>query len=315
MNSTLDLTGAVCEPSKGPRNWKTTARRLASLETQWIHNTSFQAPDAEQEILQSFDLAETQALSAETWNPVRALPAHLARMCEAPLLKPEAERLLFRRMNFAKYRADQLRRQLNPDRPDRAVIRKLESWLAVARTDRDRIVQANLRLVVSLAKKFATPTFSFDTLLSEGIVTLLKAVEKFDYDRGYRFSTYATLAVRRSLYRWVKQSHRDQQRFATAESECLEATADPGGAPSLSEQRYCELSRALAELLERLDPRERQIISRRFGLERHGEVPSLQQLAGEFGVCKERIRQLERRALDRLRVMADEMQLSSGPVE
>ena len=79
--------------------------------------------------------------------------------------------------------------------------------------------------------------------------------------------------------------------------------------------RYRELSQALAELLERLDARERQIISRRFGLEYNGQIPSLQDLAVEFGVCKERIRQLEKRALDRLRAMAGDMHLLSFPAE
>lgn len=302
-------------PAKGPRNWKAAARKLAALETQWIHNESFQATDAEQVILNSSELTPADAPTVQSWKPVRTLPAHLARLCEAALLQPEEERLLFRRMNFAKYRADQLRRQLDPARPSRALIDRVEALLQRARADRDRIVQANLRLIVSLAKKFTTPVFSFDALLSEGIATLLKAVEKFDYARGYRFSTYATLAVRRSLYRWVKQTHRDQQRFAAADEQSLEHTADAASTDGLSERRYRELSQALTGLLERLNPREREIISRRFGLSHDGDLPSLQQLAGEFGVCKERIRQLERRALDRLRVMAEAMHLPPFPAE
>ena len=301
--------------SKDSPAWKSRARKLASLETQWIHNESFQSPDAELAILNLGALGQAPAPNHQSWKPVRTLPAHLARLCEAALLKPEEERLLFRRMNYAKYRSDQLRRQLDPARPDRGLIRKLESLLEQARADRDRIVQANLRLIVSLAKKFATPAFTFDVLLSEGIATLLKAVEKFDYNRGYRFSTYATLAVRRSLYRWVKQAHRDQQRFASAEDNTFQATPESGSGGGLTEVRYRELSQALAGLLERLDTRERQIISRRFGLEYNGEIPSLQDLAVEFGVCKERIRQLEKRALDRLRAMAGDMHLPSFPAE
>jgi RNA polymerase primary sigma factor len=296
--------------AKGSHAWKSRALRLAALETQWIHNESFQAPDAERLILDQEPPAAPRELDQQTWKPVRALPAHLARLCEAPLLRPEEERRLFRRMNYAKYRADQLRRQLDPERPDRCLIVQMQSLLDLARADRDRIVQANLRLVVSLAKKVATPTFPFDLLLSEGIATLLKAVEKLDYDRGYRFSTYATLAVQRSLYRWIKQSHRDHQRFALADEATFQSTPENGSGEVHSERRFRELSHSLAGLLAKLDPRERQIISRRFGLETSGEIPSLQQLAGEFGVCKERIRQLEKRALDRLRAMAGDLHLS-----
>ena len=313
MNLVKCREPASFRPAEHASSTRLRACQLAGLETQWIHNESFQLPDAETTILSSERVSPPCDL--QTWKPVRTLPAHLARLCEAPLLTPAEERRLFRRMNFAKYRADQLRRQLNPKRPDRKLVQRLETLLDLARADRDRIVQANLRLIVSLAKKFATPTFTFDMLLSEGIATLLKAVEKFDYDRGFRFSTYATLAVRRSLYRWVKQTHRDQQRFASAEDDAFQATPDTGSGEGLTEQRYRDLSQSLAGLLERLDPRERLIISRRFGLENNGEIPSLQQLAAEFGVCKERIRQLEKRALDRLRAMAGDMHLPSFPAE
>lgn len=289
------------------------ARRLASVETQWIYDQSFQQPEAEARILGDPD-AQPSA-THDSWKAVRQLPAHLARLCEAALLTVAEERALFRRLNYAKYRADQLRRQLDPRRPSRSLIEEIESLLELARGDRDRIVQANVRLAVSIAKKRATAVRPFDLLLSEAIATLLKAVEKFDYQRGFRFSTYATLAIERSLWRDIKHGQRDRLRFQHAETAWFESKPADECPGTLTERRYRELSQALGDLLAQLAPRERSIIRRRFGLDGEGELPTLQSLAAEFGVCKERVRQLEKRALDRLRSLAARIPLQSSQAE
>lgn len=301
-------------PSKAVSGgWSAAARRLASVETQWIYDESFQQPEADARILADPDAQPSPAY--DSWEMVRQLPAHLARLCEAPLLTVAQERALFRRLNYAKYRADLLRRQLDPRRPNRSLIQQIESLLELARTDRDRIVQANVRLVVSIAKKRATPARPFDLLLSEGIVTLLRAVEKFDYQRGFRFSTYATLAIERTLWRDIKHDQRDRRRFPRAETAWFEAKPEEERPGTLTESRYRELTQALGELLGQLAPRERSIIRRRFGLNGDGEMPTLQSLAAEFGVCKERVRQLEKRALERLRTLAAKVHLHASQAE
>ncbi|ADB16307.1 RNA polymerase, sigma 32 subunit, RpoH [Pirellula staleyi DSM 6068] len=292
------------------RDWRTAAKSLASAELDYIHNESFKEPGIDHEILGSMPLDST---SISNWTPGREMPAHLARMCETSLLSPTEERDLFRRMNFAKYTADVLRRKINTDHPDRELIVSIERLIAQALADRNRIVRANLRLVVSIAKKFSDARNSFDDLLSEGITSLLRAVEKFDYDRGFRFSTYATQAVRRTLCRSLQQLMRDRTRFMNAETSLFEDTPEEERPGTMSEARFDELRRALAKMLSKLDPRERSIIRCRFGLDRKEQVQTLQSLAGEFGVCKERVRQLEMRAISKLRSMAEEIDLT--PVE
>ena len=85
---------------------------------------------------------------------------------------------LFWAMNFLKYRANMLRLALDPSRPDEILIQDIRHCLKRSAQVRDRIVQANLRLVVSLARKFADQYSSFDELVSDGNVTLMNAVEK-----------------------------------------------------------------------------------------------------------------------------------------
>lgn len=293
--------------TRASRDWTGVAKSLASAELDYIHNEEFATAGIDREILGSMPL---DSASLSSWKPGRDMPAHLARMCETSLLSPAEEHDLFRRMNFAKYTADVMRRKIDVAHPDRQLIVSIERLIAQALADRNRIVRANLRLVVSIAKKFSDARNSFDDLLSEGITSLLRAVEKFDYDRGFRFSTYATQAVRRTLCRSLQQLMRDRTRFMTAEAGLFEDTPEEERPGTMSEARFDELRRALAKMLSKLDPRERSIIRCRFGLDRTQQVQTLQSLAGEFGVCKERVRQLEMRAISKLRSMAEEIDLA-----
>ncbi|MCA9071771.1 MAG: RNA polymerase subunit sigma-70, partial [Planctomycetaceae bacterium] len=120
------------------------------------------------------------------------IPAYFASLYETPLLSPEEEAALFRRFNYLKYRADRLRAKIKPDAPDETQLDEIEFFLQKAHEAWDRLVQANLRLVVSIARRFADSNHSFDELVSDGQIALMNAIEKFDYARGFRFSTYAT---------------------------------------------------------------------------------------------------------------------------
>ncbi|MEM6315519.1 MAG: sigma factor, partial [Planctomycetota bacterium] len=156
---------------------------------------------------------EVELGEGELASPLSAgLPAHLGRMCATPLLTVDQEQELFRRMNFCKYRANALRSRLSRTKPDVEKIAEVEAYLARAERLRNYIIQANTRLVMSIARRFADNRNGFDDLLSQGLASLMHSVEKFDFSRGYRFSTYATCAVRRDLYRMVMGLKKDQQR-------------------------------------------------------------------------------------------------------
>jgi RNA polymerase primary sigma factor len=307
------LPRCASEPQRGSSNSETTlqlrklARQLVAAELNFIYHADFSLPNVGDEIMSAIapraDGVESQ------WKPDRSMPAYLARLCEAKLLKHSEETALFRRMNYCKYKADCLRRTLNVSRPSRNSIERIQQLVGQANADRDRLVRANLRLVISIAKKFTNPRVLFDDLVSEGIGSLLRAVEKFDFDRGFRFSTYATQAIRRTLCRQLQNAQRDGSRFVTSDTLQLEPQAEEQTDPGLREARWEQLRGNLKRLLARLDPRERAIIRRRFGLDHASDVQTLQSLAHEMGVCKERVRQLEVRAIAKLRALADQGRL------
>ena len=283
------------------------ARQLLNTEIQFIPN-----PDFRRDLTGNPELVESvlQSLEGSAHAPA-GLPAHLRRMCESSLLAPEHESVLFREMNYLKYRANALRSRLVPEQADRASIEAIERLVQQACRIRDQIIQSNVRLVMSVVKKFVTPEQSFDDLLSEGIFVLMQAVEKFDYSRGVRFSTYAYRCVARYAWRCVSNARREAtRRLGDGESWVLEQAEESQSSAS-NERLWGRLRELAMSLLDHLDRRERLIIRSRYALGSHRRVRTFQDLADRLGISKERVRQLEQRALGKLRALAAERDFHS----
>ncbi len=210
--------GTTSPPEPASTSLRARTRDVLRHEIAFIPNARFKELDLDRDWLKEADPTSGESLDHAVVNRVR-MPAHLERMCAAPLLTPAEERDLFCRMNYVKYRANALRSTLNANRPNRRKLSEIESLLKHADALRNRIVHSNIRLVISIVKKFADDRNPFDDLLSEGISCLIKAVEKFDFDRGFRFSTYATRAVSREVFRLIQRHHRDLSRYATGNGE------------------------------------------------------------------------------------------------
>jgi RNA polymerase primary sigma factor len=237
------------------------------------------------------------------------LPIHLSRLCEAPLLKPEQEKLLFERMNYLLHQASVHRSLLSLARPSVSRLELVDKLIAMANWHRDRIVEANLRLVFSIVKKFVNANNTFDDLLSDGIIGLIRSVEKFDFSRGFRFSTYATQVVRRNSYQSVVLKQEERQKVVGGLQDLDIDVSEEDRTGTISEARWHELRARLSVMLNELDRREKFIIRARFSLGSHRKVHTLQTLADRLGISKERVRQLERRAMEKLQAMAGDLKL------
>lgn len=294
---------------------KARAKSATTRELSFIPHVSFHPskaekrdPDPVDRFVEAIEFGGPPVKAAES----SALPSHLARMSETPLLTPEQESSLFRRMNYCKARANAVRASINPDDPNAKDVANFEDLVRRSERLRNYLIEANTRLVMSIARKFADQRNSFDELLSQGIASLMHAVEKFDFGRGFRFSTYATCAVRRDLYRAVMSRKKDLVRFSTGCGEQL--VAEAGAAPmeeGLDERSWRSLSTAMEEMLECLDGRERTILEARFGLDGRTKRVSYSKLGKELGISKERVRQLANRALERLREVVGEYRLEA----
>lgn len=289
------------------------AKSLLSQEIDFMGNADFTLDESAASIFSDGHLipcSPEEALRVRTPD----LPSHLARLCETKLLTPEEEHDIFRKMNYLRFRANQLRSEMRLDESVSQddldwTVRRIEALLKAADWYRDRMVKSNMRLVISIVKKFVNIQNGFDDLLSDGIVALLRAVDKFDVGLGFRFSTYATQVVRRNTYRRVMEKQKERQRITLSVHDSGVDISDEHRTSGMSEAKWEALRGRLTLMLDKLDRREKLIIRARFSLGGHRRVQTLQKLADRLGVSKERVRQLEKRALDKLRDFADESPL------
>ena len=197
---------------------------------------------------------------------------------------------------------------------------------------RRALSEANLRLVVSVAKRYVGRGLPFLDLIQEGNLGLMKAAEKFEPERGFKFSTYATWWIRQSITRAIADQGRtiripvhlveNINRVKKTAGELLRLAQDPisletpvgeeedahledfiqdeeAGVP-VDEAGRQLLRRELMNVLKSLTPREERVIALRFGLE-DGRSRTLEELGREFNVTRERVRQIEAKALRKLR--------------
>jgi RNA polymerase primary sigma factor len=282
------------------------AARVMELPLDYIGNEQFTGQDSEKkerEILRTLPEDDPQAKKPRVPG---GLPAYLAGLYEIPLLSREQEAHLFRKVNYLKHKASALRAQLDPSRPAIRLLRQIEKLYDESVATRAQIVRANLRLVVSIAKRYVGPTQDFFELVSDGNVSLLRAADKFDFSRGNKFSTYATWAIMKNFSRTLYDAARYRDRFSTSHSAELSCAEDVRADQFEQESAQIRRESQVERILGRLDPRERQIVTARFGLTRGREPLTLTQVGAAMGVTKERIRQLQLRAMDKLRAAAKE---------
>ena len=274
------------------------------------------------------EIAETEAM-ADTFSTDDPVRMYLKEIGKVPLLTPEEEQELAKRM---------------------------------AEGDEDakrRMAEANLRLVVSIAKRYVGRGMLFLDLIQEGNLGLIKAVEKFDYTKGYKFSTYATWWIRQAITRAIadqartiripvhmvetinklirvsrqllQEKGREPQPEEIAEAmgisvekvrEIVKIAQEPvsletpigeeedshlgdfiqddDAPPPAEAASFTLMKEQLMSVLDTLTPREKKVLSLRFGLE-DGRQRTLEEVGQEFNVTRERIRQIEAKALRKLR--------------
>lgn len=281
--------------------------QIMELPLDYIYNEDFEDVSREEEYLGP---APQPATAPRKVRVPDGLPSYLAALYDVALLTREQEYHLFRKMNYLKHKASRLRESLDhPQANKTAIMDQIDEVYEAAVLVKNKVVQSNLRLVVSIAKRHVASTDDFFALVSDGNMSLIRAVEKFDYSRGNKFSTYASWAIMKNFARTIPSEFKHKDRFRTTTEELFIARQDERRDPYLEETVQRSRQRELSKIMNRLDDREQKIITARFGLGRGKEPLTLKQVGEEMGVTKERIRQLEARALIKLREAANEAKI------
>lgn len=301
-----DINGLVQERLCSSSLRESAAEKLSLSEVAFIHDEAFES------------VSFTELESARFEKDLFARPKVLAdgagiidRMASTRLLTHHGEQFFFRRMNYLLYWAECFRSTLRPKRATAKAVARVEVLLKQAEQDRATVVAANLRLVLSLSRKFSNSDSEFEDLVSEGSVILVKAVDKFDYSRGFRFSTYATHAIQRHFFRRWKTNERRKHLVQLSPPELLAElvpVAEPEEDPLVD---VAELTPIMRELTSQLDEREQHIVLERFGLGPTGVAQTLRSLAADLGISKERVRQVQLKALGKLQEIAAGLNRSS----
>lgn len=275
-----------------------------------VHNELFERPDAEKKI---FDQAPPIARPDTSWyHPVmedigsRNGPG---KSVGTVLLTAEEERALFLQFNYCRWRVCKLKEQLKSGPMLLEPAKELLRWYQRAEAYRDQIAQTNLALVLAMAKRTRMSEVDFAELVSEGNMALLRAVDKFDVARGFKFSTYACRAILKAFSRSGVKLSKYRQMFPTDFDPKLEKS-DFFERKRAEHENDCvdEIRCILRDNRAELTDIEQEVIQHRFALgktpqpeQREGQPLTLEQVGKIIGVTKERVRQIQNKALEKIR--------------
>ncbi|MCY2929729.1 MAG: sigma-70 family RNA polymerase sigma factor [Planctomycetota bacterium] len=262
-----------------------------------VYHPSFEDPGA-QELYFSASAARAEHVR---W---RLFPEVPEDTYDAPVRKAlgrEAEAQLFLKYNFARYQLARLQEQ-QAKKPSVKRAVEMTHWHEQVQHVREELAAANLSLVIAMAKRTRIPNVEFPELISEGNVALLRAIEKFDVSRGFKFSTYACRAILKGFNRMAGKTGRYTSRFGVNFDPELERSDYDLHRDEIERDELVEDVRdVFARNRAALTEIEQTVLRERFGLDGKGEGKTLAEVSRVVGLSNERVRQVQNRAMAKLK--------------
>ncbi len=292
-----------------------TLRTIMAGEQDFIDNKAFYTKDASKKIYD--DAPDIRKPDASWYHPVMddlGNKNRLPKTSEQVILTGAEEKVLFLQFNYARYRIREIQKEVEASadkKPTMEQAAEILRWYRISDQLREQIAETNLALVLAMAKRTRMSEVDFADLVSEGNMALLRAVDKFDCERGFKFSTYACRAILKAFSRQGMKLSKYRQRFPTDFDPKLEKSnhLDNKRAEFVSDAA-AEVKRIVVENTADLSDIEKTVIEHRFRLDGPADDDkpmTLEQVGQIIGVTKERVRQIQNKALEKIRI-----QLESG---
>lgn len=287
--------------------------QIMSCEQDFIPSPAFEEDGAEGKI---YEEAPDVPKPDTTWyHPVMddlsAARGRTVKSAQQVILTGAQEKVLFHQFNYARFVIWKIQQEVwksENRQPTPEQAEQILKWFRKSDQIREQIAETNLALVLAMAKRTRMSEVDFADLVSEGNMALLRAVDKFDAGRGYKFSTYACRAILKAFSRQGMKLSKYRQRFPTDFDPKLEKS-------NFLEVKRTAFEKDAAEEVRRIvmDNRadlsdvERTVIEHRFGLESGDlEKPmTLEQVGQIIGVTKERVRQIQNKAMEKIRLQLE----------
>jgi RNA polymerase sigma factor (sigma-70 family) len=289
-----------------PRVLRQKVETIMNESYAFMDSPIFQRKDIEQELF-TFDVEP--ALPMTSWyQPTRDDALDAAIQGAPQLMKADEERLMFLRFNYSKLRLLKVQRLIKKSGLTRKRGEELVEWHRRFEHFREYLVRTNLALVLAMAKRTRLGDVDFAEVVSEGNMALIRAVEKFNVDRGFKFSTYACRAILKAFSRTALKSSRHKMRFPVEfEPDMEKSDWQDRRRGAVEEDCIDELKAIVSRNLAELSDVEATVIRRRFNWEQEAESPlTLEEVGQIIGVTKERVRQIQNKALTKIRSVLEE---------
>jgi RNA polymerase sigma factor (sigma-70 family) len=289
-----------------PRAMRQNVEAIMNESYAFMDSPIFERKDIEKDLF-TFD-KEPQLPMTSWYQPTRDEALDEAMQGAPQLMKADEERTMFLRFNFSKLKLGKLQRLVKKNGLTRKRAEEILEWHRRFEHFREYLVRTNLALVLAMAKRTRLGDVDFAEVVSEGNMALIRAVDKFNVDRGFKFSTYACRAILKAFSRTALKSNRHKTRFPVEfEPDMEKSDWQDRRRDAVEEDCIDELKAIVTRNLAELSDVEATVIRRRFNWEQEQETPlTLEEVGQIIGVTKERVRQIQNKALAKIRNVLEE---------
>ncbi len=289
-----------------PRELRAKVESLLNENYAFMDSPVFRRKNIEHDL---FDMSREPELPRVAWyQPTRDDMLNEKVVGAPQLMKGDEERMMFLRFNFSKKQLSKIVKTIQKDGLTKELGEKFLEWHRRFEHFREYLVRTNLALVLAMAKRTRLGDVDFAEIVSEGNMALIRAVDKFDVERGFKFSTYACRAILKAFSRTSMKASKYRTRFPIEfEPDYEKSDWQDKRRDAVEDDCIDELKAIVDRNLADLSSIEQTVIKRRFNWQQAEETPlTLEEVGQIIGVTKERVRQIQNKALAKIRsVMED----------